>query len=182
MTNRILVASATKHGSTHEVAAAIAARLRAEGLEIDLLPAGAVDDLQGYAGVVLGGSLYTGHWHEDAVALLRRHEKELAALPVAVFALGPLTLEAQDVAGSLGQLTKAVAKAAPDVDPYAVGIFGGVIDPKQLRFPFSRMRPSDARDWDAVDAFAVECARAYDFGKPAGKPRDLRTELQQTHR
>ena len=182
MSQKIVVAYATKHGSTHEVAAAIAARLRAEGLEVELLPAHAVDDLQEYAGVVLGGSLYMGRWHEDAVALLRRHRTQLAALPVAVFALGPLTLDAQDVAGSLGQLTKAVAKAAPDVDPYAVGIFGGVIDPKQLRFPFNRMRASDARDWDAVDAFAVECARAYDFGKPAEKPRDPRTELQQTHR
>ena len=46
----------------------------------------------------------------------------------------------------------------PRVAPVAVTIFGGVVDPEQLRFPFSRMAPSDARDWDAIAAWADEVA------------------------
>ena len=40
MTALILVAYATKHGSTKEVAEAITTRLREHGLEVDIRPAG----------------------------------------------------------------------------------------------------------------------------------------------
>lgn len=181
MTPRILVAYATKHGSTREVAAAIAARLRDQGLDTDLVPADAVTDLEPYAGLVLGGALYTGRWHANAVGLLRFHREVLAELPVAVFALGPKTLDPPDIAASRRQLEHALAKV-PEVEPYAIGIFGGVIDPKTFHFPLNHLRSSDARDWDAIDAFAAECAAAYDFGKPADGAPDPRTELQQTPR
>jgi hypothetical protein len=35
-----------------------------------------------------------------------------------------------------------------------IAIFGGVVDPAKLRFPFSRLPASDARDWDAIHGFA----------------------------
>lgn len=62
----LLVAYGSKHGSTQEVAEAVAERLRAGGREVDLRRAADVDDLTPYGGVVLGGSLYVGRWHEDA--------------------------------------------------------------------------------------------------------------------
>ena len=64
---RTLVAYGSKHGSTKEVATAIAADLRAAGHDVDLLSAGAavVAGLDGYESVVIGGSLYLGRWHFD---------------------------------------------------------------------------------------------------------------------
>jgi menaquinone-dependent protoporphyrinogen oxidase len=150
-----LVAYGSRHGSTREVAEAIAATLRDRGLAVDLRPAGEVAALDGYDAVILGGALYAGRWHADARRLLRR--RELATLPVAVFALGPHTLSEEDVAGSRAQLDRVLARV-PDVEPIAVAIFGGVIDPAQLRFPFSRMPASDARDWDAIRAWAASIA------------------------
>jgi menaquinone-dependent protoporphyrinogen IX oxidase len=73
---------------------------------------------------------------------------------VAVFALGPLTLDDEQVAGSRAQLDKALARV-PAVRPATVAIFGGVVDPAKLRFPMSSMPASDARDWDAIDAWAT---------------------------
>jgi len=181
MPTPILVTYATQHGSTQEVAAAVSARLREECLEAELTPAGDVADLTPYCGVVLGVALYTGRLHHDAVAFLHRFHAELAVLPIAIFAMGPKTLDPADVASSRNQLAKALAKA-PDVDPYEIAVFGGVIDPKTLGFPFNRLHASDARDWDEIDAFARRCAEAYDYGKAAAALTEGRSELPQTHR
>ena len=152
-----LVAYGSKRGSTKEVAEALAKQLGDGGREVELRPAADVDDVTAYDNVVLGGSLYFGHWHEDAVRFLSKHRRELAERPVAVFALGPKTSESKDLADSRAQLDKALQKA-PEVEPRTVALFGGVIDPTKLRFPLSRMPASDARDWDAITAWANEVA------------------------
>jgi menaquinone-dependent protoporphyrinogen oxidase len=149
----MLVAYASKHGSTQEVAGAIAAALRELGHRVDLRPADEVKDIASYDAVVLGGSLYMGQWHREARRFLRRHRKQLAAGRVAIFALGPLHDTEREVTGSRRQLDRALGKV-PEVKPVAVAIFGGRIDPGELRFPFSHMPQSDARDWDAIRLWA----------------------------
>jgi menaquinone-dependent protoporphyrinogen oxidase len=146
----ILVAHASKKGSTEEVAAFVATRLREHGLDVDLRPAAEVEDVSPYGAVVLGGSLYFGRWHGDAVALLKR----CAGRPLAVFAMGPKASSEHDLADARAQLDRALK----DAEPAAVTVFGGVIDPAKLRFPFDRLPASDARDWDAIAAWADEVA------------------------
>jgi menaquinone-dependent protoporphyrinogen oxidase len=157
MTEPILVAYATRRGSTREVADALAARLRELGHTVEVRPAEHVEDVERYGAVVLGGALYTGRLHRDARQFLKRHRTLLAERPLAVFALGPATLSEEDVAGSRRQLDRALARV-PDLHPAAVAIFGGVVDPAKLPFPFSNMNASDARDWDAIEAWATEVA------------------------
>jgi menaquinone-dependent protoporphyrinogen oxidase len=157
MIPRVLVAYATRKGSTREVAEAIAARLQTDGLRAVVQPADRRVDLRTFDAVVLGGALYTGRWHRDARRFLHRHRRVLATMPVAVYAMGPSTTDEHAMAGSFGQLERALGRV-PDVAPVAVAIFGGVIDPDRLRFPFNRMPPSDARDWDAITAWADEVA------------------------
>lgn len=157
MSGSILVAYATSRGSTLEVAEAVATTLRRRGADVDVEPAADVASIDGYDGVVLGGALYTGRWHADARRFLARHRRALEALPVAVFALGPRTLAPADVAASRKQLDRALART-PELEPCAVAVFGGAIDPAKLRFPFNRMPASDARDWDAVEAWAEAVA------------------------
>lgn len=154
--SRTLVVYASKHGSTEEVAVAIAASLRAAGHDIDLLSAeaAAVAGPQGYDTVVLGGSLYMGHWHATACRFVRRHHAALNRLPFAVFALGPRTLEAEDIASSRKQLDGALKRLK--IEPKLVTVFGGAVDPTKLHFPLNRIARSDARDWQAIDAWADE--------------------------
>jgi menaquinone-dependent protoporphyrinogen oxidase len=154
MRSSILVAHASKRGSTEEVAAFIGNRLREQGLAADVRGAAEVEDLASYDGVVLGGSLYFGRWHDDARTFLRRFRTALADRPLAVFALGPKTASEHDLAESRAQLDRALG----DVEPTTVAVFGGVIDPAKLRFPFNRMPASDARDWTAIAAWADEVA------------------------
>jgi menaquinone-dependent protoporphyrinogen oxidase len=169
MSERILVAYATKRGSTREVAEAIARTLEDEGLEPELRPAGEVDDIEPFAAVVLGGCLYMGRWHTDAAGFLRRHAGALADRPLAVYAMGPLTLEEQDVAGARKQLDRALERAR-GVQPATIAVFGGVVDPGRLRFPFNRMPASDARDPEAIAAWARQVAALASGRLSAGEP------------
>jgi menaquinone-dependent protoporphyrinogen oxidase len=154
---RVLIAYATKHGSTQEVAEAIAATLRHHGLAVDVMPAAEVSHLRRYQGVVLGGALYTGRLHKDARHFLKRHADGLAVRSLAVFAMGPRTLEDADVASSRAQLDHALA-AVPHLAPVSVAIFGGVVAPKALGFPLNHMTETDARDWAAIETWAAEIA------------------------
>jgi menaquinone-dependent protoporphyrinogen oxidase len=154
---RVLVAYATKRGSTREVAEQIATTLQEQRLRVDLRAAADCRELHEYRAVVLGGALYMGRWHRDARAFLKRHADALQTRPIALFALGPLRLDEKSVRGSRQQLDRAL-KRFRDLDPFAVAIFGGVIDPAKLRFPFNRMQPGDARDWDAIRAWARDLA------------------------
>ena len=154
---RVLIAYASKHGSTREVAERLASVMRSAGLAVDVMPAGEVGLLRGYDAVVLGGALYTGRLHKDARSFLARHREPLSVRTVAVFALGPKTINAADVAASRAQLDRSLKKT-PNVAPVSVAIFGGVIDPHKLRFPFNRMPASDARDWASIEAWGSELA------------------------
>jgi len=145
MASDVLVAYATKHGSTREVAEVVAEELHAELREL-----GEVDDLDGYRVVVIGAPLYMGRWHSDARRFLKRHGAEL---PFAVFALGPLHDTEDETRAARKQLDKALA-AFPELRPVSVAVFGGVVDPATLHFPLSRMPASDARDWNAIRAWA----------------------------
>jgi menaquinone-dependent protoporphyrinogen oxidase len=153
MTAFILVAYATKHGSTLEVAEAIAATLREHALEVEVQPASEVRTLDRYSAVVLGAPLYTGRWHKDASRFLKRYRTALVERPVAIFALGPRSVALEERRGSREQLDHALAKASW-LAPVAIEVFGGVIDPTKLHFPFNRMPASDARDWTAIRTWA----------------------------
>jgi menaquinone-dependent protoporphyrinogen oxidase len=158
--SRILVAYGTRRGSTREVASEIAATLRGHGLIVECRPAGEVDGVRVFDGVVVGGTLYMGRLHPDCRWLLDENREELAALPLAVFAMGPRTLEAHEVESSREQLNHTLAKV-PELAPFAVTVFGGVFDPTSAGFPFNRMPASDARDWDAIHAWADEIAAVF---------------------
>ena len=163
MSTSILVAYATRYGSTQEVAEAIASALRDSGLAVELKPLREVRSLEAYRAVVLGAPLFMFHLHKDALDFLSRHRKAIANLPVAVFVLGPVhdphdDKEWQD---SRLQLDKELAKF-PWFSPLTIEIFGGKYDPTALRFPlkmFAGAEPaSDIRDWDAIRAWAQNLA------------------------
>ena len=152
---KVLIAYATKHGSTAEVAHGIAETLRRDRFDVDVVEARHVHRVSGYDGVIVGGSIYVGKWHPDALGLVNRHADEMKRIPVAIFALGPKTLEEHDIATSRAQLDAALAKAT-NIHPERIAIFGGVIDPSKVHFPFNRMPASDARDWNTITAWALE--------------------------
>jgi menaquinone-dependent protoporphyrinogen oxidase len=111
-TSLVLVAYATTHGSTMEVAEAIGAKLREAGHEVEVLPANVVHEIDAHEAVVLGGMLHTSRWHGDARDFLERHRAALARVPFAAFAVG----------AGRAHLDKALAKF-PELKPAAVATF-----------------------------------------------------------
>lgn len=158
--DEILIAYATKHGSTHEVAESVAARLAQAGVEAHTLPANRVRSLDEYSAVVLGAPLYMGHLHADARKFLRRFSKELATRPFAVFALGPVQDEPEQWEEARKQLYDTLAHF-PGVEPVTVGLFGGAIVPETLHFPLSRIPAGDLRDWAAIEAWTARLPDAF---------------------
>jgi len=160
MATTVLVAYATKYGSTQEVAEVIATTLREYGCEVEVRPAREVRSLQGYNAVVLGAALYIGRWHADARNFLKRHHTVLSRLPVAIFALGPLDATEKQWQDARTQLNQALAKESW-LSPVSIEMFGGVINPAKLHFPFNHMPAGDARNWTVIRSFAESVAAAF---------------------
>src|SRR5689334_21226445 len=88
---KVLVAYASKHQSTAEIATSIAHRLtQFKALKVTILPIENVEYITGYDAMVLGSSVYEGNWRPAAAEFLRLHAQELAKIPVWLFTSGPI--------------------------------------------------------------------------------------------
>jgi menaquinone-dependent protoporphyrinogen oxidase len=87
---RVLVAVASRHGSSLQIGEVIATTLRARGLEAAVLPVEDVASLDGHDAVVLGSSVYAGHWLRRARVFADTFEAELARRPLWLFSSGPV--------------------------------------------------------------------------------------------
>jgi menaquinone-dependent protoporphyrinogen oxidase len=84
-TLRVLVAYATRHGSTADVAEAVAAELRGADVDVSVKQITAGLRADAYDAVVIGAPMIMG-WHKDAVRFLKRNAAALAGRPTACFA------------------------------------------------------------------------------------------------
>ena len=62
----ILVAVASRHGSTHEIAEVLAQELRTSGHAVAVRNARDVGDAEMYDAVVIGSAAYMGNWLPEA--------------------------------------------------------------------------------------------------------------------
>ncbi|WP_372595094.1 flavodoxin domain-containing protein [Actinotalea sp.] len=170
---RVLVAYASRHGSTEGIARRIADDLCAAGFDAEPRKVGQVSDLRPYGAVVVGSAVYIQHWLRDATSFVMGHHAELAGVPVWLFSSGPLGTEDVDTSGrDVFEATR--PKEWDDVAP-AVGsrgerVFRGAWDdhlpPVGIAERMLRLMPAtrdsmpvgDFRDWDAIDAWASQIA------------------------
>src|SRR5687768_2602142 len=75
---KILVAYASKHNSTAEIATVIGEVLqRAVELQVDVRPVEEVKEITPYDAIVLGSAVYMAQWQPAAADFLKQHEQEL---------------------------------------------------------------------------------------------------------
>ena len=158
MQRKILVAYATRTGSTAEVAEAIAQHLCAAGTEADVLPVADVRDIGAYAAVVLGSAVRYVEWLPEMHDFLAEHRARLSDRPVAFFTLHMLALG--DTPEAIAERAKYTAKARELVQPLDEVFFEGKIDPARLSL-FDRLAVQlvkspvgDRLDWDRINAWA----------------------------
>ncbi len=150
----VLVAYASKHGSTREIAEVIGATLAEGGHEVEVRPAREVRSLAATTAVVLGSALYAAHWQRDAVRFVRRHLAALRERPVWLFSSGPLD---DSAARARLPVPEPVAMATAGIGARDHRTFGGRllpgtpgVDPHIL----ATHPTGDFRDWDAIRAWA----------------------------
>jgi menaquinone-dependent protoporphyrinogen oxidase len=165
---RVLVTFASKHGSTEEIAAAIADRLTEHGQDAEARSVSDVGELAGVDAVVLGSAIYAGSWMKEAVEFVHRHAEPLAERSVWLFSSGPLGDEVDDEEPQPHQLREIEGI----VGPVEHRIFFGALDRSKLGFA-ERMivkavkaPDGDYRDWDEIRAWAD--AIAGDLASPEG--------------
>jgi menaquinone-dependent protoporphyrinogen oxidase len=169
---KVLVSTASKYGSTSEIAEEIANTLREalserrglsgdDGVVVDVLPAEEVASVEDYDAVVLGSAVYAGHWLKPARELVERHARALSEKPTWLFSVGPI-----------GDPPK------PEEDPVDVApileatkaqdhrIFAGKLDKSALGFAEKavvlalRAPEGDFRDWEDIRRWCIEIAAA----------------------
>jgi menaquinone-dependent protoporphyrinogen oxidase len=157
----VLVAYATKYGSTEETALMVAAVLQAEQLPVEVRSVSEVKTWKPYSAVVLATALYMGRLHKGARQFLAKWQAELSRIPVALLVAGPVERDEKQQKSAQDQLAKELARVSW-FHPVAQTVVGGKWDPAKLQFPFNwtlrKVPASDARDWDAIRAWAKEIA------------------------
>jgi menaquinone-dependent protoporphyrinogen oxidase len=152
----ILVAYASKHGATAEIADRIAGRLSERGHDARARSVDRIDELGRPEAVVLGSAVYAGSWRKEAVGFVHRHASELSTIPVWVFSSGPLgdhIVDEQEQPRQLEEIRRAIA-------PREHRTFFGKLDMSALSFgermivKAVKAPAGDFRDWDEIDAWA----------------------------
>jgi menaquinone-dependent protoporphyrinogen oxidase len=165
---RVLVAFASRSGSTAGIAEAIAAVLRDAGLAVDSRPAGDVPDVTAYDAVVLGSGVFLPRRGSDGGGFLVRHEAVLKTRAVWLFCAGPIGRgRSADGTGPSGSGDCSVAEVARFVGARGCAEFGTPV-PEPGADPVAELAPVDVA---LVRAWACEIAA--DLGGETGAaPRD----------
>ena len=164
MTVKILVAYASKHGATAEIAGKIGEVLTQDGFEVDVMPANHAGDLAQYNAVVLGSAAYIGQWRKEAVKFIRNNENTLAGMSAWLFTSGP-TGEGDPVELLQGWRYPGKIQSAIDhIKPRDIAVFHGALDVNKLNFfekfilKMVKAPVSDFRDWDTINSWAKAIA------------------------
>jgi menaquinone-dependent protoporphyrinogen oxidase len=87
---QVLVAVASRHGATREIAEAVAEVIREAGFDVTVHDPDDVDDIEAYGAVLVGSAVYVGRWAASARAFVDRFSHALVRRPVWLFSSGPV--------------------------------------------------------------------------------------------
>lgn len=159
---KLLVAYASKYGSTAEIAEVIGKELDKRQHEVEVRSVEEVHSLDGYEAFVIGSAVYAGGWMKSAARFLRSHQGELADRPVWLFSSGPTgqgdpneILDGWTFPENLEEVREVIA-------PEDVILFHGNLDPDKLNFAERMIIKSikatigDYRDWLVVRQWAAK--------------------------
>jgi len=162
---KVLITTASKHGSTQEIGARIGSVLDARGHEVEVCCPSEVRDVAPYDVVVLGSAVYAGHWQKDAKELAQREAPVLRHRPVWLFSSGPVgdPPKPQEVPADIADVVAATGA-------FEHHVFAGRIDRSTLSMPERamvkalRVAEGDYRDWNEIDQWAATIADSISSG------------------
>lgn len=163
---RVLVTWGSKRGGTEGIARTVGETLKAQGFNVDLLPARDAEKVAGFDAVIVGGALYGFRWHHAARRFVNRRLRNLRQVPVWFFSSGPL-----DDSSERGDIppTLQVQTLMERVGALGHATFGGRLAPDARGFPASAMAKKHAGDWrndGQIRAWATDIAEALPTARP----------------
>lgn len=82
---KVLVAYATAHGSTAEIATRIAETLNTRGISASAAAAETIQSVQGYDAFVLGSPIHSGMWLTELAQFISNFQEDLTEKPTYMF-------------------------------------------------------------------------------------------------
>lgn len=156
---KVLVAVASRHGSTREIGDAVAEVLRDSGFEVTVADPDDVDTVEPYGAVVLGSSVYVGRWSASARAMVDRCACCLVSRPVWLFSSGPVGYPpapesiADEVPGIVSRLHARGHRTFPGrLDTGSLGLA------ERAAVALLQAEPGDFRVWEDVADWASSIA------------------------
>lgn len=150
---RVLVAYASRAGSTREIAEAVADELRQTDHGVTVASCDDAPDADGFDAVVIGSALYGGRWLPTASRYLRRQRPHLHGRPTYLFQSGPCGARPDGGGTPVPGMVRRVARRLGLADPVT---FAGRLDPADSRLSrrLTAATPSgDFRDWERIRAW-----------------------------
>jgi menaquinone-dependent protoporphyrinogen oxidase len=151
----VLIAYTTNSGSTEEVARAIGEEMEKDGQPVEIHRLEEVDSLEPYSAIVIGAPMIIG-WHRTALGFIKKHQKTLSGMKVALFAtamsltqpaegwsqpvslcldpdlahapINPRALSLKERYTIVPNYLGPILRAAPAVHPVSVAFFGGKLE------------------------------------------------------
>ncbi len=175
---KVLVAYATRMGSTAEIAQAIGDELSQYGLRVTVSACADAGGVEQFDAVIVGSGLYIGRWDAAAVDFLDAQAAGLASRPTWLFQSGPCGDGAQDAkTPTPHKILKRTRRLGID----APVTFGGRLQKSTSTGPVSRWLATgalagDFRNWDDIRAWAADKADQL-FRTPSGASQELSAAL-----
>jgi len=174
---KILVAYASRTGSTKGIAEFIGDKLRGRGIQVDVQEVHDVRNPGDYDAFVIGSAVYMFHWVKEARQFVSRNRTLLSSRPVWLFSSGPVGPQAKvsegrdlrDVSGPK-EIDELREMAKPrDHRVFFGALFGDRLG-STLGFTYKLIRRSkaaresmpegDYRDWKDIEVWASSITRA----------------------
>jgi menaquinone-dependent protoporphyrinogen oxidase len=158
VTDKVLVAYATRYGSTKEIAEEIAQVLSESGVAAEVANVMDVDLLEGYGAAIIGSPIYMGKCLPEAVDFVRQFQTPLRHIPVALFVVGFSMKEPTEE--NRRHALASIEAIKPYLHPLDVGIFSGKMVIEDLEVPDRQIVTmagevgGDFRDWDEIAGWA----------------------------
>ncbi len=162
---RVLVAYASRCGSTGGVAVAIGRELCQAGAQADVRLVDKVTDVSPYRAVIVGSAVRRGRWLDEAIEFVEKNKKTLAGRPTAYFLTCIALSRPSDQTRRLARgYMNSVLNEVKAVKPRDLGMFAGVLDYDKISWLMRMImrrkmrdkgiKPGDYRDWAAIRAWA----------------------------
>lgn len=158
---RVLVAVASKHGATQEIAEKIWRVLGEKGINADFKKIDASTDIHDYDAFVLGSAVYVGSWLDQAKKFIQLNSKDLSKKTVWLFSSGPVGTPAKPTEEKSVQVSDIIMATKAKEHR----IFNGKIDKSRLNYGEKAIllafgtKEGDYRNWPEISAWAESIAK-----------------------